>query len=628
MSILLKVFSVFIFTFSYNSVLATEGEGATCGAGASVPRVQPSCNLSETQSQAIDTDAGAHQVVQQCLASYTSCMGGENAGGAVTADQGNKTSEAVANTGGQNIADSTGGLMNVAKMASAAALSHCQSQATLCNTKMTEYQTKLQALATAVQPPKSKQDTAKIAMACEASLQPQANAVFAAVSPCTSGMAAKIQQNGGSYAFSAMGANEAFSVGNFLSENGGAIAGMAVMGGMMSMMGGDSGGGGGGGSGGDGSFSVSTDPEGGQCLTYGGGQEKCYTNTQLANMCFKDSSSSSSGGGYGGYGAQQQSTQRMTDALCKAFTADTREGAGGDEETCHPQKEEYYKDEACKARMIAQCQSSEFGDCAKFNSHHCHKSGETTGEGEGEGEEEVATAAEGEGSNYCTYRLAKQYCESGGGNMADPACAWVNQVANTQTGSSSSCLTNIEQTPCYPKAYPNEGSLSQACQTRGIAGKDPVCMSMGNSKMNFSWRYPGHSGGTSTAANGETGSGDGTVNTAATGDTCEQPAMDCATPGNRDKPACIQYYCCFSKNSAAPICQSLGTASVSPVSTSGGLATASANRYPAGSLPSDINPVRNESLFSSNSSSSFINQLCSQGQLYDCGALQGYTPPK
>ncbi|MCB0356504.1 MAG: hypothetical protein KDD40_05825 [Bdellovibrionales bacterium] len=357
-------------------------------------------------------------------------------------------------------------------------------------------------------------------------------------------------------------------------------------------------------------FSVSKNPDGGQCIKYGKNQEKCYDNDQLSRLCLGTANTST----IYPYPAIQENAQtnKMKEALCTAFNKDESKGGGADPNACYTFKAEYYKDKGCEKRMLTQCQNSDFADCANFNQYFCY-----------------GESGAGKGSNYCVYREAKDYCENSGASTSSPSCAWMRQMATVGARGSNSCNVNIQQTDCYPDAFNSQAEMQNVCARMAINDKDPLCKNINSAKMYFSWRHPGNSGNSVALVN-YTNSGS-TPNTSSTTaninngsvSSCVQPTVDCALPANRSTAQCISYYCCQPNNSAAPICQSLAFATVS--SNHSGFQTSSVSRYPANSLPSDISPVRAKSIISS-TSHSMGESLCKSGQLYDCGTLRGYIP--
>ncbi|MCB0390842.1 MAG: hypothetical protein KDD58_06120 [Bdellovibrionales bacterium] len=405
--------------------------------------------------------------------------------------------------------------------------------------------------------------------------------------------------------------NDGNGVTNFLKENKDLLIGGAVgLGAGYLLFGGDDKGGGGGGSSGAsaGNYNVEENPDGGQCLNYGQGQKQCYTNEDLSRLCAASNNTSTptTAYPYPGLAQQQNQTNAMKEAVCTAYKEDTREGGGGDENTCQTHNAEYYKTKACETRLIAQCQNTDYGDCANFNSHYCYGSEET------------------KGNNYCMYREAKDYCENRGGAATSPSCAWLRQMASLGANGGTSCSANIFQADCYPNNFRNQTEMEQTCARMAISQSDPLCKNINNSNLYFSWRNPGSPGGTTVGGGNNSGGSAGNSGELETADNCSQPAMDCALPENRSNGQCVQYYCCMQKNKAAPICQGLSFSTASAGANQSYM-NALQNRYPAGSLPSDISSNRNSSIFTS-SKSNTANTLCQRAELYDCGSLSGYIP--
>ncbi|MCB9026580.1 MAG: hypothetical protein H6625_09710 [Bdellovibrionaceae bacterium] len=358
-------------------------------------------------------------------------------------------------------------------------------------------------------------------------------------------------------------------------------------------------------------FTVNENADGGYCVKYGKDQEKCYDNTQLSQMCFTSSETKQASYPYPNV-MQNAQTDKIKEALCTSFKADTRDGGGGDTKTCFTNKAEYFKEQACQSRMLTQCQNTDFGDCAKFNDHYCYNDDQ----------------GEGKGTNYCVYREAKSFCE-GGGSPSSPSCTWIKQMADLGTNGDSSCMANINQATCFPNAYGSGEHMGTACTNLGIADKDPLCKNLNNPKTYFSWRNPGSPGSESVASLGSGGLTPLNTTKVVPANACIKPDMDCTLPKNRSAASCVDYYCCNSKNAAAPICQSLTIATAPSLTNSSkklGSNMANSNyRYPAGSLPADVQTYRTESIFTS-SGNSAVKQLCAKGELYDCGSLSGYIP--
>lgn len=538
----------------------------------------------------------------------------EGAGAAGLAEHGGASLDALADSGASQQAAGASDLLGVGKMVHASAGAKYVEAMKICSQQREEFIRQVKVAASSIGPRKADPQLSAAAVSCEQSLIQFSNAVENRIRPVIAEMNRKAQENALGYAINASGSSVSKSISDALGSNMGMLAVGAGLGYLGSqMLGKKDKDGNGDGSGGGNGFTVSTQESGGQCLSYGKDQEKCYTNSELSSMCFNSGSDNSAMMGY----LANQGTEKMQKALCNAFMEDTREGAGGHEGTCHIKKPEYWKDQACEARMTAQCQTSEFGDCRLFNSHFCHSEGEDLGEG----------------SNYCVYRLALDYCNNGGGGMSSPACAWVRQVNEAGANGGKSCLTDINQPSCFPSAYDSYAALMEACSVMGVGGKDPLCNSIDSSKLFFSWRNPGapesgqggaNSEGSQQAGNSEENNNADDKNLETVADNkCIKPEVNCANIQYRDTPACVDYYCCQPINSASPICRSL---SYGTASAGGGGLGSSANRYPAGSLPSDILTFREESIFTSSTHNSVAQRLCKNGELYDCGALQGVVP--
>ena len=450
---------------------------------------------------------------------------------------------------------------------------------------------------------------------CKQNINSFQSAVNNATAPCLTNMMSKVNENGLGEALALKTAKESKGIGDMLKGNMGSLAaGAAIGAGALYLFnsnkdkdkdkakdGNVS----------NSSFNVTSNADGGQCVKYDKDKEKCYTNEELSRMCFATSSANNVAYPFPGLAEQQEQTKRMQEALCTAFKQDTRDGGGGDGKTCYTNKTDYFKDAACESRLTTQCMNTDFGDCAKFNDFYCYNDVEV----------------KGKGSNYCVFRESKAYCDNGG-NSNSPSCTWMRQLEALGTNGGSSCFANINQASCYPNGYETFDATQTACNNLNIMDKDPLCKNINNSATYFSWRNPATPGGSQNLSGDGGGSGGngGSGNNLETADACVKPTEDCTLPNNRSTPQCVRYYCCQPRNASAPICQSLSIATATSLTSQGSVNTVSASsRYPAGSLPRDVSSYRSESLFTATSGSS-IRNLCEQGELYDCGALSGYSP--
>lgn len=619
LNLLKLTFTVFAFGVLLPSHSHAEGGGgagacfgaATTGLQAAGCQSLGELSISVSSYQTLDQNVMAAK--QSCQTEYYSCKSAQASSQATALGAGSSTVEGTAGEGAESQATGTGIFKGLGSALSFKDANVCEQMANACMAKAEGIKANVNTFNSNMW---NEYNTVKTGM------EPaQANALGAKVSSCESQISTQFQQfaTQAQTCLTAMGVDSKSSLlTGLFSMKGAALAlgaaGLLKASGVLDKDDDEESGGGG-----NNGFSITEQSEedgGGQCLSYGQNesQKKCYSNSELSAMCYKGSAQNQYTAQLNAYAAtgMAANTQKMEDALCTAFKADTRDGGGGDENTCHTRKPEYYKDEACKSRMISQCQSTEFGDCAVFNSHFCHN------------EEEE----QGQGSNYCVFREASLFCQNSQ-NSNTPACAWVRQVRSTM-GESSSCISNVDQVACYPKTYGSIEALTEACKTMDIITTDPLCKNIANDKTYFSWRNPTLPGGGTSSSTGTENDTDITSTQASTR-SCSQPSVDCAKSEYRDTPACISYYCCKEINSAAPICQSIGSSGVAGSIKSYGsgkmsISSAGAARYPAGSLPTDIISYRGESLFTTTDRNSMATRLCSQGQLYDCGSLRGYVP--